>query len=76
MFAALTQIVLRAPLRWLDTVPIGRILNRFTSDFNYVDTRLAYGFTFTLWMGLQVVGVGVAGYVSYLENRNCLMLTL
>lgn len=60
-FTALTHTVLRAPLRWLDTVPVGRILNRFTADVNAIDTRLAYGFTFTLWNALQVVGVGIAG---------------
>jgi ABC-type multidrug transport system fused ATPase/permease subunit len=60
-FTAMTYTVLRAPIRWLDTVPVGRILNRFTTDFNAIDTRLAYGFTFTMWNALQVVGVGVAG---------------
>jgi ABC-type multidrug transport system fused ATPase/permease subunit len=60
-FTAITYTVLRAPIRWLDTVPVGRILNRFTADFNSIDTRLAYGFTFTLWNALQVVGVGIAG---------------
>jgi ABC-type multidrug transport system fused ATPase/permease subunit len=60
-FTAMTHTVLRAPLRWLDTVPTGRILNRFTNDFNAIDTRLAYGFTFTLWNGLQMIGVGIAG---------------
>jgi ABC-type multidrug transport system fused ATPase/permease subunit len=59
-FTALTHTVLRAPLRWLDTVPVGRILNRFTADVNAIDTRLAYGFTFAIWNALQVVGVGIA----------------
>lgn len=30
LFEKLTYSILRAPLRWLDTVPVGRILNRFT----------------------------------------------
>ena len=30
LFENLLYSVLRAPLRWLDTVPVGRILNRFT----------------------------------------------
>ena len=34
LFQNLTYTVLRAQLRWLDTVPVGRILNRFTADFN------------------------------------------
>lgn len=30
LFEKLTYTILRAPLRWLDTVPVGRILNRFS----------------------------------------------
>ncbi|ESZ94394.1 putative ABC bile acid transporter [Sclerotinia borealis F-4128] len=41
LFDRLCFTVLRTPLRWMDTVPLGRILNRFTTDFNVVDGRLA-----------------------------------
>ncbi|KAI9682032.1 MAG: hypothetical protein M1817_000086 [Caeruleum heppii] len=41
LFEKLAYRVLRAPLRWQDTVPVGRILNRFTSDFNVIDSRMA-----------------------------------
>lgn len=40
LFDRMTYAVLRARLRWLDTVPVGRILNRFISDFALVDSRL------------------------------------
>ncbi len=40
LFQRMTHAVLRAPLRWIDTVPAGRILNRFTSDIFTVDRRL------------------------------------
>lgn len=42
LFDDLTYAVLRAPLRWLDTVPLGRVLNRFTTDIYFVDVRLGY----------------------------------
>jgi ABC-type multidrug transport system fused ATPase/permease subunit len=61
MFRRLTYAVLRAPLRWLDTVPVGRILNRFTTDFNAFDISLAYGLTFMFWNFLAVIGVAIAG---------------
>ena len=61
LFQKLTFAVLRAPLRWLDTVPVGRILNRFTSDFNMIDSKLPYDFGFMMYNVLQVVGVIAAG---------------
>ncbi|KAK4180404.1 hypothetical protein QBC36DRAFT_320206 [Triangularia setosa] len=41
LFQNMTHAILRAPLRWIDTVPAGRILNRFTSDMFIVDRRLS-----------------------------------
>jgi ABC-type multidrug transport system fused ATPase/permease subunit len=32
--------VLQAQLRWLDTQPVGRILNRFVGDFALIDSKL------------------------------------
>ncbi|KAJ8120278.1 hypothetical protein ONZ43_g2973 [Nemania bipapillata] len=61
LFARLNFIILRAPLRWLDTVPVGRILNRFTSDFHSVDTHLAYAVAFAANAFLNLLGVVVAG---------------
>jgi ABC-type multidrug transport system fused ATPase/permease subunit len=61
LFAKLNFRILRTPLRWLDTVPVGRILNRFTGDFAVVDTQLAYTLTFGASSFLNVVGVVVAG---------------
>lgn len=40
LFEKLTHAILRAPLRWLDTVPVGRIVNRFTADFVVVDSKM------------------------------------
>ncbi|KAJ4392883.1 hypothetical protein N0V85_006789 [Neurospora sp. IMI 360204] len=41
LFQQLTHTILRAPIRWIETVPAGRILNRFTSDMSVVDKPLA-----------------------------------
>ncbi|KAG0185773.1 hypothetical protein DFQ28_008806, partial [Apophysomyces sp. BC1034] len=40
MYSRLLHNVLRAPLRWFDTVPVGRILNRFSKDFDAIDSSL------------------------------------
>jgi ABC-type multidrug transport system fused ATPase/permease subunit len=61
MFESLTFAVLRAPLRWLDTMPVGRVLNRFTADFNTFDANQAYGLSFLLNNILLVIGIVIAG---------------
>ncbi|KXJ91510.1 P-loop containing nucleoside triphosphate hydrolase protein [Microdochium bolleyi] len=61
LFAKISFVVLRAPLRWLDTVPVGRVLNRFTADFNSVDTHLAYALGFGFGAVLNLLGVIIAG---------------
>ncbi|KAL8668966.1 MAG: hypothetical protein Q9168_006429 [Polycauliona sp. 1 TL-2023] len=61
LFDNLTFAILRAPLRWLDTVPVGRVLNRFTADFAVVDSRLGIDMGFVLYQIIQLVGIIVAG---------------
>jgi len=65
LFEDVTYNVLRAPLRWLDTVPVGRVLNRFVSDFALVDSQLAGDF---FWLAHGALGVitivGAALFVS------------
>lgn len=62
LFEALCHAVLRTPLRWLDTVPVGRILNRFTADFSVVDSRLAHDFSYFLYQALRLLGIMVASF--------------
>lgn len=61
LFNQLTYAVLRAPLRWLDTMPVGRILNRFTADFHLIDSRLGYDVGFMAYHVLEVLGIIIAG---------------
>lgn len=51
LFQDLTFAVLRAFMRWYDTTPIGRILNRFVGDFSLIDSRFA-GDTIYFWTSL------------------------
>jgi ABC-type multidrug transport system fused ATPase/permease subunit len=64
LFQRMTHAILRAPLRWIDTVPAGRILNRFTSDTYMVDRRLSsQSFTF-IRNALFLVVIIAARYAS------------
>ncbi|KAG2181050.1 hypothetical protein INT43_008632 [Umbelopsis isabellina] len=40
LYKQLLDKVLRAPIRFFDTTPVGRIMNRFAKDFEVVDTGL------------------------------------
>ncbi|KAL4881830.1 hypothetical protein BJY04DRAFT_227620 [Aspergillus karnatakaensis] len=61
LFTDLLSTILRAPLRWLDTVPLGRILNRFTSDIYLLDWRLGYDIGHLVYKILELAGILVAG---------------
>lgn len=75
LFDKLTHAVLRAPLRWLDTVPVGRILNRFTADFAAVDSKLGNEIGFMLYHVIQLIGIVIAGlFVSAYMLLSALVL--
>ncbi|KAI5306338.1 hypothetical protein KEM56_001329 [Ascosphaera pollenicola] len=61
MFDRLMDVMLRVPLRWLDTVPLGRILNRYTSDFNMIDSRMAYDAGFMMNNLVAAIGIMLTG---------------
>ncbi|KAH7333124.1 hypothetical protein BKA65DRAFT_507197 [Rhexocercosporidium sp. MPI-PUGE-AT-0058] len=60
IFKDILDSVLRAPLRWLDTVPMGRILNRFTGDFTNLDSSLAENFFHFAGAIADTIGIMVA----------------
>jgi ABC-type multidrug transport system fused ATPase/permease subunit len=60
VFKQMTFRVLHTPLRWLDTVPTGRILNRFTADFVGLDSQLSVNFAYVAGSTLQLGGILVA----------------
>ncbi|KAL8805877.1 MAG: hypothetical protein Q9182_001658 [Xanthomendoza sp. 2 TL-2023] len=55
--------ILSVPLRWLDAVPVGRILNRFTADFNILDSRFVNDLCETLYALLELIGISIAGFM-------------
>lgn len=61
LFEDFTNAVFHAPLHWLHTVPTGRILNRFTADFNVIDESMADSLGFFLNQVLQMVAILGAG---------------
>ncbi|KAF2501023.1 ATP-dependent bile acid permease [Lophium mytilinum] len=61
LFHGFTHAVLRAPIRWLDTVPIGRVLNRFTTDFRVIDSEMSTAVAMVINYALRVVGITIAG---------------
>lgn len=63
VFQEMTYSVLRTPLRWLDTTPTGRILNRFTSDFQNLDSQLSTNFAYVAGNVLEMAGILVAAFI-------------
>jgi ABC-type multidrug transport system fused ATPase/permease subunit len=61
LFDKLSFVILRTPLRWIDTVPLGRILNRFTADFNIVDARLSGDISYGANNLFRLIGIVIAG---------------
>ncbi|UNI23458.1 hypothetical protein JDV02_009276 [Purpureocillium takamizusanense] len=61
LFKRILFTVMHTKLRWLDTVPVGRVLNRLTADFDIVDSRITMSLGFMFWRILGLVGVCVAG---------------
>ena len=48
-------------MSWVDKTPIGRLLNRFTADFDEIDSDLLVDITLCMYNVLTVASVIVAG---------------
>jgi len=65
VFSRMLFTVLHAPLQWLDSVPTGRIINRFTADFSVIDQRLPLSLILFTTSLLRLAGIcGAASFTS------------
>ncbi|CAO3623722.1 unnamed protein product [Cunninghamella echinulata] len=60
LFVDLLDRVLHAPLRFFDTTPIGRILNRFSGDFDVIDSNIPTDTMLFLTIMANLTGILVA----------------
>lgn len=63
LFEDVLFTILRSPLRWMDTVPVGRILNRLTADFDILDSRLMENMTMVLVHSFELITICLAAIV-------------
>ncbi|KAI8655362.1 hypothetical protein NCS55_01187500 [Fusarium keratoplasticum] len=70
--------VMRVPMMWLDTVPTGRVLNRFTADFNIIDERITMTWSMFFSSLLRLLGICIASCFAsaYLVPPAILLLGL
>jgi ABC-type multidrug transport system fused ATPase/permease subunit len=71
---SMLQRLLKAPVAFFDTTPLGRIINRFSSDVNSIDTGLQPIVQQFLALLIQMVGVlaVIAVVTVYFISECCL----
>ncbi len=60
-------------MRRVDTVLVGRILNRFSTDFMIIDPQICNDLAYALYSLLIVIGITVSAYAypSPIFNSTC-----
>ncbi|PVH98980.1 P-loop containing nucleoside triphosphate hydrolase protein [Periconia macrospinosa] len=64
VFSNMLFTIMHVPLRWLDTVPTGRIFNRFTADINAIDEGIPATWIDLLNDSLDLVGICIASFLA------------
>ena len=66
MHGGMVRAVLRAKVSWFEATPLGRVLNRFSSDISQIDQMVAGQFKDTVVMAFNVTGIAlVRGSSTY-----------
>ena len=63
LYRQMTRSVLRSPLLWIDTTPVGQILNRFTSDVQTLDATLVHNVGYLIECILKLGIITLTRYV-------------
>ncbi|KAM0420337.1 hypothetical protein ACHAPT_011879 [Fusarium lateritium] len=64
LFDRMLAAVISVPLVWFDTVPIGRIINRFTADFQSIDSNIGKNLGSATSGVLQIFGIILAATLA------------
>ena len=59
MHGGMVRAVLRAKVSWFEATPLGRVLNRFSSDISQIDQMVAGQFKDTVVMAFNVTGIAL-----------------